>query len=51
VTSLLLARRVIVRIGSAAAAGLGAVLFGVGMAWFPIVLVWTPRIAKRFQDQ
>jgi hypothetical protein len=44
VTSLLLARRVIVRIGSAAAAGLGAVLFGVGMAWFPVVLGLEPNM-------
>jgi hypothetical protein len=44
VTSLLLARRVIDRIGSAAAAGSGAILFGVGMAWFPVVLGLEPNM-------
>ena len=42
--SLLLARRVIGRIGSAAAAGLGAVLFGVGMAWFRVALGLQPNM-------
>jgi hypothetical protein len=35
---------VIGRIGSAAAAGLGAVLFGVGVAWFAVVLGLEPNM-------